>query len=118
MGRPLTERERDVLTFMIDTAVPSGDDPPVSAATRARWRRSIPTTTAGQRCACGACPSIDLVAERAGAARRERNVVLSAGHPKASLLLFIHDDRLSCLELAPHGDEPIGHFPPVAELRV
>lgn len=44
--------------------------------------------------------------------------MLSAHHPKASLLLFIDEDRLSYLELAPHGDEVWDHFPPVAELSL
>lgn len=44
--------------------------------------------------------------------------MLRADHPKASLLLFIDDDRLSYLELAPHGDEAIDHFPPVVELSI
>jgi len=46
------------------------------------------------------------------------NIVLSAEHPKASLLLFIEHDRLNYLELAPHGDEAIGQFPPSSELDV
>ncbi|MBO0596498.1 hypothetical protein I2485_04185 [Nesterenkonia sp. E16_7] len=118
MGRPLTARERDVLAFMVDNAVPSAGDRPVPAAARERWRRSIPTTTAGRGCECGACPSIDLVDERARTSKGGRSVVLSAEHPKASVLLFIDADRLSYLELAPHGDEAIDHFPSVAELSV
>jgi len=43
---------------------------------------------------------------------------MSAEHPNASLLLFIEYDRLSYLELAPHGDEVIGQFPPSSELDV
>lgn len=118
MGRPLTARERDVLSFMIDRAVPFADDPPVPAGSRERWRQSVHTTTAGRGCACGACPSIDLQDQRGQTSKGGRSVVLSADHAKASVLLFIDADRLSYLELAPRGDEGIDHFPPVAELSV
>jgi hypothetical protein len=44
--------------------------------------------------------------------------VLSASHPDASLMLFIDGDRLSYLELAPHGDRPFPEFPPVGDISV
>ncbi|EXF24003.1 hypothetical protein BG28_09030 [Nesterenkonia sp. AN1] len=118
MGRPLTERERDVLTFMIERAVPFADDRPVPAGSRERWRQSVPSTTAGRGCACGTCPSIDLEDQHGQTPDGGDRIVLSAHHPKASLLLFIDEDRLSYLELAPHGDEVWDHFPPVAELSL
>ncbi|GAA1112788.1 hypothetical protein GCM10009650_15190 [Nesterenkonia jeotgali] len=118
MGRPLTERERDVLRFMIENALPSGGDQPVPAASRERWRRSIPATLAGPGCVCDACPSIELEDGRGRTSKGGRSVVLSAEHPEASLLLFIDDDRLSYLELAPHGEDAWDQFPAVPDLSL
>lgn len=119
MGRILTERERAVLSFMVDHGVAVADKVPVREIARARWRESLLTVTAGASCGCVQCPSIDLVDGRGPGIRAGRKrVVLSAEHPKASLLLFIDYDRLSSLELAPHGDDVIAEFPPVSELSV
>ncbi|MET2011529.1 hypothetical protein ABXJ56_08280 [Microbacterium chocolatum] len=118
MGRDLTERERAALTFLVDHAVPFAGDPPVPDDTRRRLRDQIPTTRAGARCSCGTCPSIELQdaagVTPVGGSRR----VLTAEGPGASLLLFIDDDRLSYLELAPHGDDVVAEFPPVEALTV
>jgi hypothetical protein len=43
-------------------------------------------------------------------------VVLSVNHSRALVLLFVDDDRLSYLELAPLDDAPVRAFPPVEEL--
>ena len=118
MSRNLTDREREVLTFMVDYALPVAEKRPVRASARERWRRSIPTIMAGPPCECGECPSIELVDGRGRISKGGRNIVLSAEHPKVSLLLFIEHDRLSYLELATHGDEVIGQFPPSSELDV
>ncbi|WP_281270256.1 hypothetical protein [Cryobacterium soli] len=42
--------------------------------------------------------------------------MLSAAHPDATLLLFVDNDRLSYLELAPHGDDAFSEFPLAAQL--
>ncbi len=118
MARPLTERERNVLTFMVDTAVPFVGDPPLQAGARDRWRLLITTAQAGRRCGCGSCPSNELEDEHGRTPTGGRRVVLNASHPKASLLLFIDDDRLSYLELAPLGDDVFEYFPLVSELTV
>lgn len=43
-------------------------------------------------------------------------MALWGDHPEASVLLLIAVDRLSYLELVPHGEAAIDQFPPVAEL--
>lgn len=43
--------------------------------------------------------------------------MLEAGCPGALLLLFIDDDQLSYLELAPVADEVFAEFPPADTLR-
>lgn len=116
MGRVLTERERDILTFMVDHAMPFADSPPVSAAARERWSHLIPTTRAGRSCDCGACPSIELQDECYPLPDSQEQVVLNASHPKASLLLHIHGDRFSYLELAPHGGDVFEQFPAASEV--
>ena len=118
MSRNLTDREREVLTFMVDHALPVAEKRPVRASVRERWRRSIPTIVAGPTCECGGCPSIDLVDGCSRTSQGGRNIVLSASSQKASVLLFIEHDRLSYLELAPHEDDIIGQFPPISELDV
>ena len=118
MGRKLTDRERDLLAFVVEHAGPFADDPPVSYEPRQRWLAQVATARAGDRCDCGTCPSITIEDEHGRTPENGRRVVLSASHPDASLLLFIDGDRLSYLELAPHGDEPFPEFPPVADVSV
>lgn len=116
MGRDLTARERGVLTFMIDHAVPFAGDLSIPEETRRRLRDQIATTRAGARCACGTCPSIELQDAEGATADGGSRIVLTAGAPGASLLLFVDGDRLSYLELAPHGDDVVAEFPPVPTL--
>ena len=66
----------------------------------------------------GIWASIDLEDQRGQTPEGGDRIVLSAHHSTASLLLFIDDDQLSYLELAPHDDEAWDQFPPVAELSV
>ena len=116
MGRALTDREREVLAFMVENAGVFADDPPVSFEARQRWLSQVSGARAGSPCGCGTCPSIAIEDEHGRTPDSGRRVVLSAGHPDASLLLFIDGDRLSYLELAPHGDDVFPEFPPVAAL--
>ena len=118
MTRELTDRERAVLTLMIDSAGAFADDPEPSDEARRRWRAQLAGARAGAACGCGTCPSIELENEHGHTPAGGRRMVLSASHPHASLLLFIDGDRLSYLELAPHGERPFPAFPPVAEITV
>jgi hypothetical protein len=118
MGRELTDRERDLLAFMVENARVFADDPPVSFEARQRWQAQLPGARAGSPCGCGSCPSIAIEDEHGRTPDGGRRVVLSAGHPDATLLLFIDGDRLSYLELAPHGDDAFPEFPPVADVSV
>jgi hypothetical protein len=118
MGRALTERERDVLRFMVDNAQPFADDPPVSAVARGLWRDAIPVTQATDYCGCGLCPSIELADEAGRTPIGEHDVVLNASHPKGYLLLFIDHNRLSYLDFAPWDDERFEQFPAVVELKI
>ncbi len=81
------------------------DDASVTDEDRARWLTQVPHTRAGRRCDCGTCPSIELT-DTAGATPDVPNsrVVLEASTTGALLLLFIDDDHLSYLELAPLDD--------------
>ncbi|WP_146067441.1 hypothetical protein [Arthrobacter sp. SX1312] len=118
MGRELTERERDVMRYMLDAAVPLEGDEPVSRQIRQRLRQDLHSARAGERCACGDCPSIVIEDQDGITPETGQRVVLSAAAPNASVLLFIDGGRLSYLELAPHDDEPVHEFPPVAHLSV
>ncbi|MFB9376692.1 hypothetical protein ACFFKU_04235 [Kineococcus gynurae] len=117
--RPLTERERATLVWMIDNGVAfSDEDEPVTSDDRRRWRAQVPGTRVGRGCGCGACPSIDLTdADGVIPGWEESRIVLSGETDGAMLLLFVDDDRLSYLELAPLDDDArFAEFPPEEEL--
>lgn len=119
-ARALTRRELDVLTVMVERGTPFDPDgaEAVSDADRVRWRAQLPTTRAGRACGCGSCPSIELT-DTAGASPEvtTSRVVLSAETDEALLLLFIDDDRLSYLELAPSADHAVAEFPDPDDVR-
>lgn len=103
--RPLTAREEAVLIALITRGHHMDNDGTVTDNDRARWLKQVPHTRAGGRCDCGACPTIELT-DPAGATPEGRTsrVVLEASTTGALLLLFIDDDQLSYLELAPLDD--------------
>lgn len=114
--RPLGERERDLLLAMIERGVDSSSTMDVTSADRRRWMTQVARTRVVGHCTCGTCPSVDLAiiggtAVHGGSERAP--VVLEAFTSEALLLLFIEDDRLSYLELAPTDpDLPVAEFPP------
>jgi hypothetical protein len=110
-ARPLTDREREVLDFMLAV-----DDPRIPALReQARSARVI-----GQ-CTCG-CATIDLEVDRdSGTPANLRSPAVSAFRrmgnvaPEASvfeLLLFLDDGWLSSLEIVYHTADPKPIFPP------
>lgn len=113
--RALTSRERDVMVALIRGASPD-EGVAVSPEDRRRWLAQVPTTRAGARCRCGTCPSIDLTDEEGTMPADGARVVLGASAEGALVLLFIDDDRLSYLELAPTDDETFAEFPDAASL--
>ena len=117
--RPLTPREEAVLVALITQGDHMDNDATVTDDDRARWLRQVPHTRAGRRCDCGTCPSIELT-NPAGATPDMQNsrVVLQASTTGALLLLFIDDDHLSYLELAPLDDgTTFQQFPAAQGLR-
>jgi hypothetical protein len=121
VSRELTRREREVLALMIDRAVPFDPDESdggVEDMDRTRWRAQLRTARAGRPCGCGSCPSIELT-DTAGVSPEmtKSRVVLGAVSDEAMLLLFIDDDQLSYLELAPTGDRTFAEFPDPSDIR-
>ncbi|MEJ5868484.1 hypothetical protein WDV85_12135 [Pseudokineococcus sp. 5B2Z-1] len=117
--RPLTHREEAVLVALITRGAWAGDDGVVlTTDDRARWLAQVPTTRAGRRCTCGTCPSIELT-DTAGwrPDAGDGRVVLQAGASGATLLLFVDEDRLSYLELAPDASA-FHDFPDPQELNL
>jgi len=115
-GRPLTERERAVLVAVVERGV--DDDDPPSDEDRQRWLAQVPEVRVVGGCRCGTCPSIEF--RRTGTPETdpwETQVVLQAGAEGALLLLFVHDDRLSELELAPTGDLVFEELPVVEDME-
>ena len=116
--RELTRRELEVLAFMIDHATCSYPDEGVEDADRGRWRAQLATTRVGGRCGCGSCPSIELTSTAGVSPQMTGSrVVLEAQADEAFLLLFIDDDQLSYLELAPMGDWPFAEFPDPTDIH-
>lgn len=116
MSRQLTEIERAALVAMIRYGVGFKDQGPIWAADRMRWLHQVPDVLAGPGCQCGTCPSIELEDEHGAIPAIRSRVVLTAATADALLLLFIDQDRLSYLELAPIEEHPITAFPAPAEL--
>lgn len=117
--RPLTPREEAVLVALITRGEYMDNDATVTDEDRARWLMQVPHTRAGRGCDCGTCPSIELN-DTAGATpdMQHSRVVLEAGTTGALLLLFIDDDHLSYLELAPLDDgTTFQQFPDAQGLR-
>ncbi|GAA1999095.1 hypothetical protein JL107_12060 [Nakamurella flavida] len=114
--RELTAREREVLIAMIERGMDHEGRP--TAADRERWLVSVPGVRAGSRCGCRTCPSIELTDAR-GLRQPEHavRIVLEAG-TKDGLLLFVDDDRLSYLELAPFDDEGVAEFPSAESIDI
>lgn len=97
---------------------PDDSDGGVEDADRARWRAQLATLRAGRPCGCAVCPSVELT-DAAGVSPEttSSHVVLGAHTDEAVLLLFIDDDQLSYLELAPAGDRMFAEFPDLTDIR-
>ena len=117
--RPLTPREAAVLVAMIERGVTMDDDTPVSDADRSRWLAQMIRTRAGRPCGCVSCPSIGLTdVDGSTPELHDDRVVLQASATGALLLLFVDEDRLSELELAPLSDKTsFNQFPDPDGLR-
>jgi len=118
MGRELTDREEAMLRWLIMSGHDAEQRALVTSTDRARWLAQVPDIRAGERCPCGHCPTIDLEDETGSSPTMlTSRVTLGASTPDAVLVLFIDDDRLSCLELAPVTDDlVIAEFPAIAEV--
>ena len=116
-SRALTPREQETLTALLERGTSDEGDPLVTAADRARWLAQVPQTLAGRPCGCGTCPSIELTdAEGRTPTTGDGRVVLQAAAPGALLLLFVDEDRLSYLELAPLEGDSVLAFPAATDI--
>jgi hypothetical protein len=113
MGRALSAREREVLEAMVRFAPDFSGQHSVDEVSRQHWLAQVAGTRAGRRCECGDCPSIELEdAQGSTPSFTHSRIVLSASAPDALVLLFIDDDQLSYLELAPiDPDDQVDEFP-------
>ncbi|MCB7137557.1 hypothetical protein LGQ04_13500 [Cellulosimicrobium marinum] len=92
-------------------------DPERDALDRRRWLAQVADVRVHGTCGCGSCPTVDLGDATGPAPTGGPRVVLGAELDDALVLLFVDDDRPSCLELAPLDDATYPEFPPVADLR-
>lgn len=111
--RLLTDREKAVLTVMIERGDPVDAPGQVTADRRRRWLTQVPKTYAGRRCNCGTCPSIHLENEQGDEPQLRDRIVLEGSCDGGLILLFVDDDQLSYLELAPVEVDRFDTFPPV-----
>ena len=107
-----------MLVALVRSGRGDGGGTTVSRDDRERWLAQVPATRAGRGCTCGTCPSIELTDATGSTPGTEGDrVVLSGSTSDAVLLLFIDDDRLSYLELAPLSDSVARHrFPHPADI--
>lgn len=107
MGRDLSVREQEVVAFLILHGQTLPGEPAPTSEQRQRLLSQLRSAQAGPRCDCGRCPSIEIQ-NVAGQTPPEGNrITLHATAPAAELTLFIDDDQLSYLELAPnYGQRP------------
>ena len=115
MMRALTSAERDLCAAMISQA--HADDYSITDDDRARWLKLLPETSVSGVCGCGTCPSIELAYQARPVGSGSR-IVLEAETAvgNALVMLFIDNDRLSCLEVAPMDNEAVS-LPEPAHLR-
>ncbi len=113
MTRPLSDIEKAALEAMISQGHDSTTA--ITPQSRQRWLAQAVQTSAGEKCPCMTCPSIELqVATSVDHDPQRTRVVLSAEIPGAMLHLFIDRDQLSYLELAPIDlDGHVASFPAV-----
>lgn len=114
--RALTPREREAIIAVLERGT-NIRKLSITTADRVRWLSQVPHTLAGRLCGCGICPSIELTdAEGHTPATVDGRVVLQAEAPGAVLMLFVDEDRLSYLELAPLAGDSITVFPAFTDI--
>jgi hypothetical protein len=108
--RPLTERENEILAFLLSAEFPDVE----------KLRRQAQTAQVIGRCECG-CATVYLRVDESMPTADEvgqSNAVDAAGRPTADdgpppeLILFVKGGRLSSIEIVWYGEAPIGEFPP------
>jgi hypothetical protein len=107
--RPLTERENEILVFLLSAEFPGVE----------KLRQQAQTAQVIGRCECG-CATINLGVDESLPVADEiaqSNAVDAAGRPRSDdrpspeLILFVTGGRLSSIEIVWYGDAPIGEFP-------
>lgn len=98
MSRPLSAKEKAVLTVMIESGT-SFDDEPSNEERRQflTWVDKVEVTGA---CGCTACESVELGIDGTTIECSEDRYVLSGDTEKVMVLLFVDDGKPSYLEVA------------------
>ena len=112
-ARPLTERQREILRFLLPPDLPQRDV----------FLKQAAAARVSARCPCG-CATIHLSIDPTAAPRAEVALPYNAVDATTGacheldrsfeLLLFIEDGWLSYVEIVYYGDEPPAEFPPPA----
>jgi hypothetical protein len=114
-SRPLTERETEILTFLLTADFPGVE----------KLREQAQSAQVVGECACG-CATVDLEVDAAAPVAEEipqANAVNAAGRsrPEAELppelILFVRDGRLESIEIVWFDEAPIAVFPPAEEFE-
>jgi hypothetical protein len=111
--RQLTEREREILTFLLGADFPGVE----------KLRAQANTARVIGACDCG-CATVYLEVDPSLPTADEvtqTNAVDATGLPRAGsaplpdLILFVKDGRLSSVEIIWYGEAPVRDFPPPSE---
>lgn len=112
---PLTEQQRHLITAMLSSAQ-EFDGSPVEQSERDKWLAMVDRLSVGEPCACGMCPTFELLVDGEAAPCSSPRTVLSAETSDAMVLLFIDDGKPSYFEVAPTWDTAV-QLPTPQQLR-
>lgn len=111
MARSLTDAERQLISAMISSAKATNPDQLESPQAWQDWREAlhgmVDRITVGASCACGKCPSVQLLVDDEPVPAGQTQIILEAFISEGIVMLFVDDGRPSYLEIAPNLDREL-----------
>jgi hypothetical protein len=113
--RSLTQRETEILAFLLTAEFPGAE----------KLRQQAATAQVVGRCDCG-CATVYLAVDPSLPVANEvtqSHAVEAVGEtpgedkPPREVIMFVSDGRLSSIEIVWYGDAPIAEFPPADEFK-
>lgn len=108
MARSLTDGERQLISAMISSAKAANPDELESQQAWQGWREAlhglVDRISVGAACACGKCPSFQLLIDEQPVPAGHTQIILEAFISEGIVMLFVDDGHPSYLEIAPNLD--------------